>query len=324
MKKIICAIIALVMLTGILAGCGNDDGKKDGISIVTTVFPVYDWVEELLGDKAEDAELTMLLDDGVDLHNYQPTTDDIIKIGACDLFIYVGGESDSWVEDVLKNSTNESRIVINLMDEMEEMLEAAISHHEEEAGEESDHGHDHEHELDEHIWLSLRNAAEACRIIADGLSRADEANKDTYSQNLTAYTEKLNSLDARYSEAVENAKNKTVVFTDRFPFIYLCHDYGIEYYAAFDGCSTETAATPEVIAGLANKIDELSLGYVMNIDGSELMDFTNTVIGATTAKNAKIVSVNSLQAVTAADVADGVDYLSVMESNLASFTEALN
>ena len=321
MKKILCMTISLLLVLSALVGCESRDKDKDGISIVTTVFPVYDWIEEILGERADDTQLTMLLDSGVDLHNFQPTTDDIIKISSCDLFIYVGGESDGWVEDVLKTSANKDRIVINLMELMEESLEAAVSHSEEES---HDHDHDHEHHLDEHIWLSLRNAVTACGIIADGLYKADPDNKDIYSENLSDYTSRLNDLDAKYSAAVESATHKTLVFPDRFPFTYLCHDYGIEYYAAFNGCSTDTAASPEVITTLAGKIDQLSLGYVMTIEGSELLDFTNTVIGATTAKNARILTVNSLQTVTAADVENGIDYLAVMESNLTSFAQALN
>ena len=321
MKKIVCITISLLLLLSALVGCNTGGKDKDGISIVTTVFPVYDWIEELLGEKAEDTQLTMLLDSGVDLHNFQPTTEDIIKISSCDLFVYVGGESDKRLEDVLKNSSNKDMIVINLMELMEESLEAAVSHSEEES---HDHDHDHEHHLDEHIWLSLRNAVTACGIIADGLYKADPDNKDIYSDNLSDYTSRLNDLDAKYSAAVESATHKTLVFPDRFPFTYLCHDYGIEYYAAFNGCSTDTAASPEVITTLAGKIDQLSLGYVMTIEGSELLDFTNTVIGATTAKNARILTVNSLQTVTAADVENGIDYLAVMESNLTSFAQALN
>ena len=321
MKKILCLTISLLLVLSALVGCESNDKDKNGISIVTTVFPVYDWIEEILGERADDTQLTMLLDSGVDLHNFQPTTDDIIKISSCDLFIYVGGESDGWVEDVLKTSANKDRIVINLMELMEESLEAAVSHSEEEN---HDHDHDHEHHLDEHIWLSLRNAVTACGIIADGLYKADPDNKDIYSENLSDYTSRLNDLDAKYSAAVESATHKTLVFPDRFPFTYLCHDYGIEYYAAFNGCSTDTAASPEVITTLAGKIDQLSLGYVMTIEGSELLDFTNTVIGATTAKNARILTVNSLQTVTAADVENGIDYLAVMESNLTSFAQALN
>ena len=320
MKKLLCLTLSLLLVLSALVGCESKNKNKDGISIVTTVFPIYDWVEELLGEKADDTQLTMLLDSGVDLHNFQPTTDDIIKISSCDLFIYVGGESDGWVEDVLKTSANKDRIVINLMELMEESLEEAVSHSEES----HDHDHDHQHHLDEHIWLSLRNAVTACGIIADGLYKADPDNKDIYSVNLSDYTAKLNALDAKYSAAVESATHKTLVFPDRFPFTYLCHDYGIEYYAAFNGCSTDTAASPEVIATLAGKINELSLGCVMTIEGSELIDFTNTVIGATTAKNARILTVNSLQTVTAADVENGIDYLAVMESNLTSFAQALN
>ena len=321
MKKILCLTISLLLVLSALVGCESKDKDKNGISIVTTVFPVYDWIDEILGERADDTQLTMLLDSGVDLHNFQPTTDDIIKISSCDLFIYVGGESDGWVEDVLKTSANKDRIVINLMELMEESLEAAVSHSEEES---HDHDHDHEHHLDEHIWLSLRNAVTACGIIADGLYKADPDNKDIYSENLSDYTSRLNDLDAKYSAAVESATHKTLVFPDRFPFTYLCHDYGIEYYAAFNGCSTDTASSPEVITTLAGKIDQLSLGYVMTIEGSELLDFTNTVIGATTAKNARILTVNSLQTVTAADVENGIDYLAVMESNLTSFAQALN
>ena len=318
-RKNICVALVLLLLMGALSSCGGSIGNGDGVSVVTTVFPVYDWAQEIIGERADNVKLTMLLDDGVDLHNYQPTTEDIVKVSSCDVFIYVGGESDSWVESIIKTADNEDMIVIDLMECMEKTLEEAVHHHEDDG-----HQHEHTHTLDEHIWLSLRNAVEACGIIGDALIKADAEGKDVYEKNLAEYTDKLEALDARYADIFDGKQNKTVVFTDRFPFTYLCHDYGIDYCAAFDGCSTDTAASPEVIKKLADKIDELSLGYVLTIEGSELMDFTNTVIGTTAARNAKILTVNSLQAVTAADVKDGVDYFSVMENNLAVFAEALN
>ena len=232
MKKIIALLLVLLMTAGMLAGCGkqkDDDttDTTDKLSIVTTIFPEYDWVRQILGDKADNADVTMLLDNGVDLHSYQPTADDIVKISDCDLFIYVGGESDGWVEDALKNATNKDMKVVNLLEVLgdkvknEEVVEGMQEEeHEHEDGEEHEEGEEHEHEeeADEHVWLSLKNAEVLVGTISNALQEVDPGNKDAYAANADAYVKKLSALDAEYQTAVDNAARKTVLFGDRFPF----------------------------------------------------------------------------------------------------------
>ncbi len=464
------------------------------MKIVTTIFPEYDWVKTILGDKASNTELTLLLDNGVDLHSYQPTAEDMVKISECDMFVYVGGESDEWVEDILDTVENEDMVVINLMDvlgdsvkdeevvegmehehehehaEIEESdikdrtlgefagewkslypmlnagdLEEYVEHHAEEHGEEprevkeellakwkceadkisvdgdkitftyadgktetasykyagfkavkdedgditgvryqfetdsadapkyvqfNDHGfepseevahfhiyygnesfdalddfganpyfvhdglnadevlemlmggHDHEEENDEHVWLSLKNADVICANIAVELGNIDTANKDLYMSNYSAYKEQLTSLDAEYKAAVDAGKNKTLLFGDRFPFRYLVDDYGLDYFAAFTGCSAESEASFETIVFLSGKVDELGLSAIMTIEGAN-HKIAETVRDNTTSKDQKILTMNSMQSTTSGDIANGTTYLSVMTSNLDVLKEAL-
>ena len=327
MKKITALLLALFMLVGALAGCGkqNDTNQTDKLSIVTTIFPEYDWVREILGDKADNAEITMLLDNGVDLHSYQPTADDIVKISDCDLFIYVGGESDEWVEDALRNAANGNMKVINLLEVLgdsvktEEIVEGMQEEeHEHEDAEE----HEHEEEADEHVWLSLKNAKMLVRVISKALQELDPDNKDIYAANADAYVKKLSALDAEYQAAVDAASNKTILFGDRFPFRYLVDDYGLRYYAAFVGCSAETEAGFETISFLAKRVDEWKLPCVLTIEGAQ-HKIAETVVRNTTAKNQRVLTMDSMQSTTTQDVKNGTTYLSVMEKNLSVLKEAL-
>ena len=263
-KRIFAVFFGLLLAAGILGGCGKaassssptpsaSQSDDKPLKIVTTIFPEYDWVREILGDKADNAELTMLLDNGVDLHSYQPTADDIIKISDCDLFIYVGGESDGWVEDALKEATNKDMQVINA----------------------------------------------------------------------AAYLEKLAALDGEYQTVVDNAARKTVLFGDRFPFRYLVDDYGLNYYAAFVGCSAETEASFETISFLSGKVDELGLPCVLTIEGAQ-HKIAETIVQNTADQNQSILTLDSMQSTTSTDVANGTTYLSVMESNLDVLKQALN
>jgi len=317
MKKITALLLIFILIISMLSACGSAPEKNDaGLTVVTTIFPVYDWLNEVLGDA--DAEVTMLLDSGVDLHSYQPTADDMIKISTCDVFVYVGGESDEWVEDALKTASNKSMTVVNLMDALggsvkeEETVEGMQSEEEEEGD---------ELEYDEHIWLSLRNAAVCCEAICTALSSADQDNSAKYSENAEKYIAEIKALDAEYQSAVDSAAKKALLFGDRFPFRYLADDYGLTYYAAFSGCSAESEASFETIAFLSDKLRELGLKAVVTLEGSD-GKLAETII-QTSGINAEILAMDSMQSVTAKNVTDGADYLSTMQRNLETLKAAL-
>ncbi len=338
-KRMIAIIVAVCLVLGAvtLAACTakkdntkTNDNTSKKISIVTTIFPEYDWVINILGDKAENADITMLLDNGVDLHNYQPTVDDLIKISNCDLFIYVGGESDEWVEDALANATKKKMKVINFLETLgsnvkeEEVIEGmeAEEHEHEEGEEEHEEGEEEGPEYDEHVWLSLKNAQILVSEIAKELSVVDSTNASVYSANAETYNKQLSDLDAQYEAAVKASTTKTLLFGDRFPFRYMVDDYGLDYYAAFVGCSAETEASFETISFLAGKVDELSLKHVMVIENSD-KKIADTIIATSKTKDADIITMNSLQSTTSQDAKGGTTYLSVMQNNLNALKEAL-
>ena len=353
-KRWMAMATAAVLAIGTLAGCAQGEKKADTtaassaessaeasgkkLKIVATIFPEYDWVRQILGDEAKNAELTLLLDNGVDLHSYQPTADDIAKISECDLFIYVGGESDGWVKDALKEGKNPDRKVINLLEALgnntkeEEVVEGMQAEEEEHestaagesaaAGESSEAEEEEGPEYDEHVWLSLRNARELCETIAEDLKSLDSANASVYDANLKKYEGELDALDQQYQQAVNAAGNKTLLFGDRFPFRYLVDDYGIKYYAAFVGCSAETEASFETVSFLAKKMDELGLKHVMTIEGPD-KKIAATVIENTKDKNQDVLALNSMQSVTTKDIEGGETYLGVMQQNLEVLKKAL-
>lgn len=320
----------------------TDDANKK-FSVVCTIFPEYDWIRQLVGDKKDNYEITYLLDKGVDLHSYQPTAEDIAKIANCDLFVYVGGESDGWVNDALKESKNDKMQVVNLLETLgknvkpEEVVEGMQEEDEHDHDhddkdhddkdhdhEDADHDHDHEEETeyDEHVWLSLRNATALVNTLAEKLQTIDPENKDYYATTAADYTAKLGDLDSRYLATIKKAKVKTVLFGDRFPFRYLVDDYGLKYYAAFVGCSAETEASFETVAFLAKKTDDLKLKSVLVIENSD-QKIAKKIVETTKDKSQNIVVLNSMQSITNEDIANGATYLSIMESNLKALTSAL-
>ena len=321
MKKILALLLALWIPAAVLSGCApqDDSAASNKLNIVTAIFPAYDWVREILGAETDRAEITTLLDSGVDLHSYQPTVDDIVKISDCDLFLYVGGESDGWVDDALKNAPNKDRKVIRLLDVLGDSAKAE----ETVAGmQEEEHDQEEEAEYDEHIWLSLKNAQVLVAAISEALQETDPARKDTYAANAAAYAEKLSALDGEYRAAVDSGKYKTLLFGDRFPFRYLADDYGLDYYAAFPGCSAETEASFETVSFLAGKMDALGLPCVLTIEGTQ-HKIAETIVQNTAQKNQQVLTMDSMQAVTANDAASGVSYLSIMEKNLSVLKKAL-
>ncbi len=326
MRKLIGILLAFTLLFSCLTGAAAPAEEKK-LSVVVTIFPIYDWVREITGPDAGNAEITLLLDSGVDLHSYQPSAQDILKISTADLFIYVGGESDEWVEDVLSSAMNPRLKALNLVDMMgediktEETVEGMEHSHEEEHVEE-EHEHSHEEEADEHVWLSLRCAQKLTTAIAAAIAGLDAVHAGLYLANAAAYTEKLAALDAQYARTVADAEIKTILFGDRFPFRYLADDYGLTYFAAFSGCSAESEASFQTIMFLAQKADELGLPAVLTIEHPRTR-IAETVVQATAARNQKILVMDSMQGTTIRDIGQGVTYLSVMEGNLDVLREAL-
>ncbi len=348
MKKIIGILLSVFMvLTGMTACSGNqvNDATKSsgsGVSVVTTIFPVFDWTRNVAGADNSNADITMLIDSGVDLHSFQPTAEDMMKIAECDVFIYVGGESDEWVEDALEEAVNPDMVVVNLMEvmggkakeeEFKEGMEPEDEHEHEHDGDAEEHEEDADHEeegedeeeepeYDEHVWLSLKNASILTDAISEALSKADPDNADLYTANAQAYSGQLDALDAEYQKAVDESSTKTLLFGDRFPFRYMTDDYGLDYYAAFVGCSAETEASFETIAFLSAKADELGLHSIMTIEGRD-HSIAESIVNNTESKDQQILTLDSMQGTTAQDVEAGVTYLSVMEKNLEILREAL-
>jgi len=330
-----------------------EKGNSNKISIVCTTFPQYDWVKNILGEEAEGFDVTLLLDNGVDMHSYQPTVKDIATAGSSDLFIYVGGESDTWVEDALKEAKNKDLKAINLMETLgnsvkeEEVVEGmqeerkSLGHSHEKSSKEKQEqtqkeshensqeingqkeAADEEPEYDEHIWLSIRNAEIMVKNIEKAIEQLDSDNAKVYQTNAENYIKKLDTLDKQYANTIQNAKYKAILFGDRFPFRYMADDYDLKYYAAFAGCSAETMAGFETVTFLAKKADELRLPVILTIENSDGR-IAEAVKSNTTKKNQKILAMNSLQSVTKEQLADGITYLQVMQENLSVLSEALN
>ena len=330
-----------------------EKGNSNKISIVCTTFPQYDWVKNILGEEAEHFNVTLLLDNGVDMHSYQPAVKDIATAGSSDLFIYVGGESDTWVEDALKEAKNKDLKAINLMETLdnfvkeEEVVEGmqeerkSLGHSHEKSSREKQEqtqkeshensqeingqkeAADEEPEYDEHIWLSIRNAEIMVKNIEKAIEQLDSDNAKVYQNNAENYIKKLDTLDKQYANTIQNAKYKAILFGDRFPFRYMVDDYDLKYYAAFAGCSAETMAGFETVTFLAKKADELQLPVILTIENSDGR-IAEAVKSNTTKKNQKILAMNSLQSVTKEQLADGITYLQVMQENLSVLSEALN
>ena len=347
MKKIgfITIVFALFMM---FVACGVDSEKKapanKKISIVATIYPQYDWIKNILGERADSVDLKLLIKNGTDLHNYKPSAQDIATIAKADLVVYVGGESDEWIEKALAATPKDGRIALNLMkalgdhvkkEEIVEGMQAEDHEHHEHAEKHEDehhehaeghHHHDEEEEMenDEHIWLSLVAAKYLVGAdISGALAKIDAANAKTYRANATGYIAKLNEIDDDYAAAVAEATHRTILFGDRFPFRYLVDDYGIKYFAAFVGCSAESEASFETVTFLAGKMDSLQLPAIFTIDGSDGKIARTVLEASKNSKGAEILTLNSMQSVTDDQIKAGVSYLSIMRSNLEILKKAL-
>ena len=347
MKKVASIAILFFALAFMLTACNTESGKKDSapkkISVVATIYPQYDWLKNVIGERADAVDLKLLIKNGTDLHSYKPSAQDIATIAKADLVVYVGGESDEWIEKALEATPKEGRIALNLMkalgdhvkkEEIVEGMQAEDHEHHEHAEKHEDghhehaeghHHHDEEEEMenDEHIWLSLKNAWILVNALAQSLSKVDSANSSFYTANAVLYNAKLWEMDKEFATAVSNASQKTVLFGDRFPFRYLVDDYGIKYYAAFVGCSAESEASFETITFLAGKMDSLQLPAIFTIDGSNGKIARAILEASKNSKNAQVLTLNSMQSVTDEQIKAGVDYLSIMRDNLEVLKKAL-
>lgn len=319
-----------------------DSVEKDGdaVSVVTNTFPAYDWVKNIT--EGTDVEVTNLTDNGVSLHNYEPSAQDIEKIAKSNLFLYVGGESDEWAPDAAKQAPKAK--VLNMLEILgdavkeEEVKEGMEHEHDHEHGDEDhdhDHGdedhehedgdedHDHEHEeieYDEHVWLSVKNAKTISKAIADALCEIDAKNADTFKKNYEAYAAKLDALQNDFDEMRKAAKQDTILVADRFPFRYLVSDLDLDYFAAFVGCSAESEASFETISFLAQKVDELNLKHIIKLAGSD-GKIADTVKNASKAKDQDIIEMTSMEN---ASSNDGKTYIDYMQMNLDALKKALN
>ena len=316
LKKLMTGVLAAFML----AGCApKQQQNTTKLKIVATTFPQYDWIREIIGKDNTNVDLQLLMKNGGDLHSYQPTAGDIANIADANLFVYVGGESDEWVDDALKEKTNKDMKVVNMMQTLGDDIDE-----EEEGLEKESEDHDHEEiEYDEHVWLSLKRAQKIVKAIADELGELDSTNAKKYQENAEAYIAKLAALDKSYESTVNTVKNKTWIFADRMPFHYLAKDYGITTYAAFNGCSTETNASFNTIVSLAKYADELGIKHIVTIEGSD-KKLAKAVIENTTDKNQDILTLNSLQSVSQSDIDKGLTYYGAMEENLKVLAQSFN
>ena len=317
------AVILSAALMACLTGCAAPEGvREDGtLKIVTTIWPEYEWVQAILGDNPAGAEVTLLIDSGVDPHSFQPAVSDILELYTCDVLVYVGGASDQWVGKALRGEVDPDLVTVSLLETLGDSLctEETVEGMEPEGHDHEGHhheGHDHDaEEYDEHVWLSLRKAQTLVTALAEQIAAADSANAATYRANAAAYNERLSALDAAYDAAVQAAPCKTLLFADRFPFRYLTEDSGLNYYAAFPGCSAETEASFSTVTFLAQKLRTLPAALI--IDGGD--GAIARTVAETAGNHAAILTLDSMQSARR----EGQTYLSVMEDNLTVLRQAL-
>ncbi len=310
MKKLICMLLAILIVgCSVCSLSGCDDGENafldtNKLKIVATIFPYYDFAKNIAGDKAE---VKLLLSPGNEPHNYDPSPSDIVAIESCDIFIYNGGESDEWVESVLDSLENTEVVVLKMTDYVPLLKEESAEHIQGD-------------EYDEHIWTSVRNAKRLVSVIADSVCDIDGNNADYYSDNENKYLAELERLDADFSEIVNNGVRNTVVFGDRFPFLYFTTDYKLNYECAFPGCSSETEPSISTVTHLIDFIRDNNISVVF------YLDFSNEKVAKLLTEDSNAVSrqFSSCHNITKQQFEQNVSYVSLMQQNAAVLKEALS
>ncbi len=316
MRKIIALIISLIFVAGILQGCTiTTENNDEKIDIVCTIFPAYDWVREIICDEKERFSVT-LLGNGSEMHSFQPSAKDIAKVCTADIFISVGGISEKWIGDIDIPSTVKQITLFDLLKADEVITVGEDSSH--------DHNHDklqHTAEYDEHIWLSLKLAQRAVDSICTVICDADKSKGVLYKNNAAKYCERLQSLDDEYKGVISDSEDKTIIFADRFPFAYLVKDYQVKFYTPFLGCSSDTVASFETVARLAESVKTLDKKTVVVLENSS-KDIVAAINGALGGDTVTAVEMNSCQAIDGKKVENTV-YIDIMKNNLTAFKSAL-
>ncbi|WP_373220819.1 metal ABC transporter substrate-binding protein [Mediterraneibacter gnavus] len=332
-RKQAAVLLSVFLLVTSVAGCQRVGAVKETgeekVNVVTTIFPQYDFVRQIAGDNVE---VSMLLKPGEETHSYEPTPQDILKIQNCDLFIYVGGENDEWVEDILDSIDTEHIRLLRLIDCVDTVNEEHVEGMKEERGHEhgeEKHGHEHGedeeegHETltpDEHVWTSPENAIAIVEELAETLEELDPEQKMIYEANKTEYIALLEGLDDEFKEVVDSSKRNMLLFGDRFPFRYFAEAYGLEYYAAFPGCASDTEPSAATMAFLIKKVEQEHIPVVLKMELSN-ENIANAIAETT---HAKVKTFYSCHNLTAKEFADGETYLSMMKKNVETLKEALN
>ena len=313
MKKIISIFLLSAILLTAFSGCYEKDKNDDSngkISVVSTGFAAYDFTKQIAGDLAD---IKMLLPPATESHSFEPTPQDIITIQNCDIFIYVGGESDEWVAGILESIDNSKMKVITLIDCVAVLEEEIVE------GMSTEEDHDDDVAVDEHIWTSPQNAKLIVKKITQTLCEVDPEHETEYIRKESFYQSELDKLDKSFREVVDQAVRKVIIFGDRFPFRYLTDAYGLEYYAAFPGCSTETEPSASTIAFLIDKIKETDIPVVFFVELSN-QKIANTICEETSAKP---LLLHSCHNISKNDFEKGITYLELMNDNILALKEAL-
>lgn len=312
LKRKLLAVITAAATVFSLCACSSESSYSNSdsgkLKIISTVFPPYDLARQIAGDNAE---ISILLPPGSEIHNYEPSAKDMIAIRNCDIFLYIGGENEQWAEKLINSNDTENVTAVKLIDYVPTLSEDEDEH---------DHDHEHEHETDEHIWTSPKNAQLMLSAVYDAICKVDPSDKQTYTKNKDAYAKQLSDLDNAYRSAVDNAKNKTIVLADKFPFRYLAHEYGLEFSAAFAACSDESEPGVSTMIKLTKTIKENNIPavYYLEFSSTKIADTLCDETGATK------LMLHSCHNVSKQDIENNVSYVNLMKQNLENLKLTLN
>ena len=323
MKRFLAVLLALTLAVG-LCGCADRQKAEDGrLQVVCSVFPYYDFARQIGGD---DVDVTLLVAAGKETHSFEPTPLDVITLSQADVFLYNGGESETWVDDILSAAGENIAVTLPLMPQVsalaEEWAEGMEGGHDDHDHDHEEHDHDHDSddiEYDEHVWTSPVLAKALCQAICDALCQADPAHQEGYQARLADYLTQLDELDAAFREVVDAGHRRLLVFGDRFPLLYFCKEYDLDYRAAFHGCASDTEPSLATLKYLIDKVKDEEIPVVYTIELSS-RKVANAIAEAT---GAKVLTFHSCQTVSRAEFDGGATYLSLMEQNVEALQEGL-